>query len=129
MKPREKILCGNCDAILKDMARHCKFCGSATKNVLIDFVDQLPDIKDTIEGKVINPSLRSKDKMREKFFDGVSQSTNGDWAEKNQIINRDKDYYFEEIKNSEGIVIHICEEKLSEHKGHGSDKFNNPASH
>jgi len=119
----EKILCGNCDAILKNMTLYCKFCNSSLKNVIIDFVEQLPEIKDTIEGKTINPSLRSKDKLREKFFDGVSESANGDSAQKIQIINRDRDYYFEEIKNSKGIIIHTCEEKLSQHKGHGSDKL------
>lgn len=129
MESEQQIFCENCNQKLQSLSELCKSCGSAKKNIVLEFVDKIePTLKDCLSGKVQNPFLRSKDKLREKFTLGASQSANGEWVEKNQIINRDKDYYFEEVKNSEGEIIHHCEEKLSEHIGHGSDKFNKPRS-
>ena len=40
-----------------------------------------------------------------------------------EVIDRDKDVYFEKVTDYEdGRTIHHCEERLSEHKGHGSAK-------
>ena len=40
-----------------------------------------------------------------------------------QVIDRDNDVYFEKVTEYEdGSVIHHCEERLSEHQGHGSAK-------
>lgn len=129
MDSEHQIFCGNCNEKLQSLSEPCESCGSVKKNIVLELADKFEfELKDCIDGKVINPSLRSKDKLREKFTFGASQSANGDWAEKTRIVNRDKDYYFEEVKNSKGKIIHHCEEKLSDHKGHGTDKFNNPTS-
>jgi len=130
MDSEQQIFCANCNDKLQSLSEPCKSCGSIKKNIVLELIDKFEfELKDSIDGKVINPSLRSKDKMREKFTIGASQSVNGDWAEITRIVNRDKDYYFEEVKNSKGETIHHCEEKLSDHKGHGTDKFNNPTNH
>ena len=45
------------------------------------------------------------------------------WVHKEQIINRRDDHYREVVTDPEtGEVIHHCDEPLSEHLGHGSDK-------
>jgi len=127
MDSEQQMFCGNCNHKIQNLSGPCESCGSIKKNIVLELVDKFEfELKDCIDGKIINPSLRSKDKMREKFTLGASQSANGDWAEKTRIVNRDKDYYFEEVKNSKGEIIHHCTEKLSEHIGHGTDKFNNP---
>lgn len=44
----------------------------------------------------------------------------GAWVKKIRIIDRDKDYYLEEIVDpNTDQVIHRCEEPLSQHWGHG----------
>ncbi|WP_091431728.1 hypothetical protein [Flavobacterium degerlachei] len=93
------------------------------KLIHLELDEILPDIFDTIAGKKENPNLNSKKKMLEKFYDGYDQSADGDLAYKKQIISREKDYYLEEVKNSQGIIIHYCEEPLSNHKNRGSAKF------
>jgi len=43
---------------------------------------------------------------------------------KSRIINKYNDKYLEKVTDPEtGDVIHHCEEPLSKHFGHGSDKF------
>ena len=45
------------------------------------------------------------------------------WVRKEQVINRREDHYREVVTDPEtGEVIHHCDEPLSEHQGHGSDK-------
>lgn len=125
MNTQDKTHCGSCNNIIENSSCNCNYCGSIKKKISINFNDVFHvELKDTLEGKITNPNLRSKDKIREKFFFGAQQSNNGEWIEKTQIYDRDKNYYFEKIVTTTGKIIHFCEEKLSNHKGHGSDKFN-----
>jgi len=40
---------------------------------------------------------------------------------KERIIDREKDLYFEKVKDKEtGQVVHECDEPLGEHRWHGS---------
>jgi len=46
--------------------------------------------------------------------------------DKERVIDRDNDVYKEKVVDPKtGETIHHCEEKLSEHYGHGSDKKSN----
>jgi hypothetical protein len=81
MDSEQQIFCGNCNGKLQSLSESCESCGSVKKNIVLELADKF-QLKDCIDGKVINPSLRSKDKMREKFTFGASQSANGNWAEK-----------------------------------------------
>jgi hypothetical protein len=121
----EIITCQNCNLKLANMIDLCPNCNSKKKLIYLELEEILPDIFDTISGKKVNPNLNSKKKMLEKFYDGYDQSANGDLAYKKQTISPEKDYYFEEVKNSQGDIIRYCEEKLSNHKNRGSAKFKN----
>ncbi|HBX23603.1 MAG TPA: hypothetical protein DEF34_08245 [Desulfotomaculum sp.] len=47
------------------------------------------------------------------------------WISKERIIDRENDRYYEKAQDTEtGFVLHECDEPLSEHTGHGSDKKN-----
>lgn len=49
--------------------------------------------------------------------------SSGRWYKKVRIIDRAHDYYLEEVTDPETKrVIHRCEEPLTQHLGHGSDK-------
>ena len=51
----------------------------------------------------------------------------GEWNQREKVEDRDNDRYFELIINPKtGEVIHVCEEPLSKHQGHGSDKTKSP---
>jgi len=125
MKDKQKIYCQSCKLELFDLNKICDNCLSNTNEIIIELFDEFNiELRDTLSGKRINPELSSKNRLREKFFYGASRSANGDWAEKEQIVNRDDNYYYEKVTNSAGEVIRECEEKLTEHRGRGSAKFN-----
>ena len=47
----------------------------------------------------------------------------GRWTEREMVIDREKDRYFERVVDSETReVLRICEERLSDHRGHGTAK-------
>jgi hypothetical protein len=121
---KSNIICQDCNANLIDVNAKCPNCNSNKKTVFLAFEEKI-DLKiyEAVSGKKIDPTLPSKKKIVEKFFDGHDQSANGDWAYKKQIISSEQDYYFEEVKNSQGEIIRFCEEPLSAHRNHGSAKF------
>lgn len=62
--------------------------------------------------------------MTMEFFQGHQKSKKmGTWVIKERIINREHDKYYEHIEDEGGTLIHHCDEKLSEHQGHGSAKL------
>lgn len=123
---KECVTCQDCKTELTDINKVCPNCNSNKKLITLELFEEIElKLYDSISGKKINPKLSSKKKVIEKFFDGHSQSANGDWAYKKQIISSEKDYYYEEVKSSSGETIRFCEEPLSEHKNRGSAKFKN----
>ena len=47
----------------------------------------------------------------------------GRWMERDLVVDRENDRYIERVVDPEtGKVIHVCEEPLSEHQGHGTAK-------
>ncbi len=73
--------------------------------------------------------VRLKDKTK-GFKKSLRETSAGDdyhrkskqWNLLDRVIDRQHDQYKEVIKNKEGVVIHKCEEPLSNHRGHGSAK-------
>jgi hypothetical protein len=120
---KEIIICQDCTNKLTNAIDICPNCNSNKKFISLELNETQLEIFDTISGKKENPNLNSKKRMLEKFYDGYDQSANGDLAYKKQILSREKDYYFEEVKNSQGKIIHHCEEPLTNHIDRGSAKF------
>lgn len=75
------------------------------------------DMYDTLEGKIKNDSLPSKDKLRVKFMSGADwQHRQSRFVQKERLIDRDADRYFEKVTDPDtGEIIHHCDEPLSEH--------------
>jgi hypothetical protein len=122
---KEIIICQDCTNKLTNTIDICPNCNSNKKFISLELNEIQLEIFDTISGKKENPNLNSKNRMLEKFYDGYDQSSNGDLAYKKQIISREKDYYFEEVKNNQGKIIRQCEEPLTNHTNRGSAKFKN----
>ena len=52
----------------------------------------------------------------------IARST-GKSVERKMLVDRQNDRYMEVVTEYEtGVVVHHCDEKLSEHTGHGSAK-------
>src|SRR5262245_37694488 len=75
--------------------------------------------------------MKSKDETKtgkrrvpgEQFVGDHYHEKSKKWNTKVRIIDRVNDWYYEEVRDGDtGTVIHLCDEPLSEHYGHGSAK-------
>lgn len=132
MASPRKIVCSGCG---RDVGENpevsganplpCRNCGSTERTLRLHAEDSIHlSIKEQARGKVINDSLRSKDRVRREFIVGDEQHRQtGKWYRKERTIDRDNDQYKETIVDPEsGEVVHHCEESLSRHRGRGSAK-------
>ena len=73
---------------------------------------------------MVDPSKRSKDKVRKEFFYGSQERKSvGDYIYKERELDRDENRYRELVREESGKIIHEVDHPLSEHTGHGSAKF------
>lgn len=114
-----QFFCNECNEEFKNESDLCPKCGSEKKNIRITVQD---DIKLYDQVKIKSKGIIEGRKTIQETIDGYESSFNGDIVNKVRVIDNIKDVYFEEIKDLNGNIIHKCEEKLSEHKGHGSAK-------
>lgn len=103
--------------------RYCIFCGSKNINIF-------SSIHETIKFRS-KLHLKAKDKQLKKRkrlqIEIISESERSSCAEsgfvhKVRIIDKINNNYYEHIEDENGKEIHHCQEKLSEHIGHGSAK-------
>jgi hypothetical protein len=121
------VQCGDCQAYLVDETawdnerRPCPECGSVRRSISMHVSDELK----------IYEHFRSRQKQEgtsgyihdQIVGDDYTKAT-GKFNKKVRIIDRKNDYYYESVTNSEtGEVMHLRDEKLSEHYGRGSAKL------
>jgi|SRR5208282_4082824 len=132
MSDIERLECAKCNSTLPGTsaspgATHqpCPQCGSTEQVLRLEFFDEAATPRDRLEGKVKDNGFPSKKSIRQEFIYGFDKRrSRGDYVYKEREINRDNDSYRELIKEEKTCeIIHGVEEKLSEHFGHGSDKF------
>lgn len=104
----------------------CEQCGkvgrTANKPITVE-TTPLP----SIEGKMRSTRYTGKKKLRIQWFDGWQlRKSVGDMVQKLRRLDRDADWYDEVVKEADGTIIHENHEKLSDHQGHGSAKFQAP---
>lgn len=90
-------------------------------NVYINVHDEAT-AHEWIEGEAAE---RTKKKRSNYEFQAGDERCIADdkYVHKTRIIDREHDRYYEDVEDPEsGEKIHHCEEPLSEHYGHGSDK-------
>ncbi len=104
----------------------CPKCGSNQKTIQLNIVEEAAlDIRDSLTGKVKDINFNSKKNPRYEFFEGDDlRKSDSKWMNKSRVIDKYNDKYLEKVTDPEtGDVVHHCEERLSDHFGHGSDKF------
>jgi hypothetical protein len=125
--------CSKCDAILSeeyclpDPNRvPCPICGETARrfNVSIEEKIEILETLDTVgvrAGKSRSKGwfIRSRSALvRQRNRDGAI-------AHHERVLDREANRYFEKVTMRDtGEIVHYCDESLSEHKGHGSDKTN-----
>lgn len=125
MTDSEQTSCADCGASLSDAPDPCPTCGSRARHIRLTFSDTATaKARDTLKGKVKDPTRRSKDKVRREFFYGAdARKSQGDYVYKEREIDRDNDRYRELVKEESGDVLRDVDGRLSDHIGHGSAKF------
>ena len=123
----KRIRCGECGNVLSeasdsplDERASCPKCGSKARHFEI-IVGESLQLHSQIEIKARHGDT-GRPFLESKTGDDLHEKT-GQWNYLERVVDREQDYYKELISNpSTGEVIHHCEEPLSKHIGHGSDK-------
>jgi hypothetical protein len=116
------IICNQCFSILIDETggekerQPCPYCNSVDREIHV-FLNDKFEICDLLTAKLKKndkgePILEIK--SGEEIFE-----LEGIRVGKIRIIDKENDKYFELIHDKNGNVIRRCEEKLSNHQGHG----------
>jgi hypothetical protein len=121
------VQCGHCETFLIDETPYdkerspCPICGSMLRRIQMDIHQEIR----------LYEQIRARHKeqgtkgyvLDEVSGDDYTHAT-GSFSKKVRIIDRKNDRYFEKVANSEsGEIIHLRDEKLSEHFGRGAAKF------
>jgi hypothetical protein len=132
MNDSDVIQCGVCGQVLTEEgseaghpASLCPMCGPAKQHITLPPIKDLPIIvRDHISFKAKDNSRRSKDKLRITFKSGWEiRRSQGDYVYREYEINRDTRRAREFIRDKSGNVIKDVDEPLTDHTGHGSNKF------
>lgn len=120
--------CGGCDALVlseidNDDPEHvtCRGCGAK----LVPFTKP----GTTMRGKIWRGGQIGKQSLLSKMLVAFTpqHSRNGALARHERTIDHHNDRYFEKvILCATGEVIHLCEEALRAHRGHGSARKSKP---
>lgn len=106
-----------------DNQEPCPECGSTARQISLH-IEQTIGARGSLGGKVKDPSLPSRQKIRVEFFNGYEWSVELEKdIKKLRLIDKRQDHYHEKVEDPDtGEVLHECTEPLNEHKGHGNAK-------
>ena len=98
----------------------CPACGSTNRAIKVHAVSTVK----------VHTSLRTKGRrqgekrpFQEQVVGDDLHRKSGRWMKLHRIIDRENDRYRETVTDPEtGEAVHECDEPLSDHKGHGSDR-------
>lgn len=123
----DTVQCSNCKSFYIKEApdekerNKCPDCGKICRVLYMDVSNDL-GIYDQLGTKQKRPGKKKPINEQISGYE-LTRATNT-YSIKSRVIDRENDYYFEEIIDPEtGEVLHHREEKLSEHYGRGSAKF------
>jgi len=120
-------ICVDCNYIIPNIANKCENCGSNRKIMHLSFSENMnlrERVKEGISGCLKDRTKTGKKKETLKFFKGHDKrKSQNDWVNKERIIDIANDRYYELVETLDGGKLRECDEKLSEHQGHGSAKF------
>lgn len=102
----------------------CQRCGDTSRTIAVSITEEL-QVFDGLEYKVRDPRFMRKDKVRsEGFHKYVRSKVGGRLVLHQRKIDRAQDGYFELVKDVlSQETLRSVNERLSEHRGYGSAKF------
>jgi len=127
----EVKVCANCEYCWEgaeeehpEFREACPKCGAVARRISVHIKENAL-LRESYGGKIKDPNLPSKKKVRVEFFDGYECSVALEkQVKKSRTIDRRENTYHEKVQDPEtGEVLHECTEPLKKHKGHGYAKF------
>jgi ribosomal protein L40E len=118
-----KIICADCNSLLPNENDKCMKCGSTKKVIKLHFKDKI-SIHEGLCFKVKDKTKNSKNNpVLDVFHGNQIQKCTGEWVNKKREIDKTNNRYYEHIETLDGKELHHCDEKLTDHQGHGSAKI------
>jgi ribosomal protein L40E len=123
MEDMEKIICADCNSVLPNENDKCKKCGSTKKIIKIHVKDTM-QIYDGLGFKVKDKTKNSKKNPVLSAFQGAEiHKCSGKLVNKEREVDKINNRYYEHVETFNGEILHHCDEKLTDHQGHGSAKI------
>lgn len=129
----DTIICSDCGALIdssldnSEFRASCTICGRNRRTYSASITESVI-ARDGIGVKAKRAGAKRpfvEDTSRPDFSRSLKKSVHLE-----RVIDRDNDRYFEKVTDYEtGEVVHHCEEPLSKHRGHGTDKKNAQKAH
>lgn len=123
---RDITTCGSCGALVDESLdklearRPCSECGSTARTFSVS-IEEAITLRSGLGFKHRRPGYRKP--LAEDFTRPETAKNTGASVERKMLVDRQNDRYIETVTEYEtGAVSHHCDEKLSEHTGHGSAK-------
>lgn len=123
----ENIICSDCGYKFQadfnniDIDICCPNCKSKNIKLSINLEDKInTDFHENI--KIVAKKNGKKKPFKESVEGEELFKQKGVWVNKKRVIDRENNSYLEVVKDNAGNEIHYCNEKLSDHFGHGSAK-------
>jgi len=127
----ETIACSDCGSPMEvesqDSREPCRRCGSLKRSYGVGLSESF-EIRESLKGKVIDPTKTGKRKVRSEFVvgDDLHRKT-GHWNMLERDIDRENDQYHERIVEPQtGEVLRAVDEPLSQHQKRGSARGPKP---
>lgn len=121
------VQCGNCETFLIDETPYdterkpCPECGSNLRSILMSIREE---IKLYEQFRARHKEQGTKGFVLDEVSGDDYTHATGTFNKKVRIIDRKNDRYFEQVTNlTTGAIMHLRDERLSEHFGRGSAKF------
>lgn len=127
----EHVLCTKCRTTYTSRLfegiigrKHCPKCGSSVR-ALTESIEEGIKFHEAWQGKIKDPSLPSKKKIRVWFFDGYQWSVLlGKFVKKSVTGDKRADLYHEKVTDPDtGEIIYESSGTVRGHTDHGSAKF------
>ena len=127
---QNSVVCSVCHTAIdvsldtSEIRNPCGKCGGVAR-IFNETITETLTVRDGIGFKHRRPG--NKKPLAEGFSKPDVSRKTGTAVERQMLVDRQNDRYVEVVTEYDtGAVIHRCEEKLSEHKGHGSAKQRDP---
>jgi len=120
----EEIICADCNSVLLNENDKCNKCGSSKKIIKIHFEDTMPEMREIFCFKVKDKTKNSKKNPVLDVFQGIQiRKSTGELVNKEREIDKINNRYYEHVETLDGKELHLCDEKLTDHQGHGNAKI------